>query len=426
MKRLVLRFFLLFLAFFAFVFPVKANEASDEAKAMEQKITIHLFASKTCPHCQDEKEFLLDYQEKNPNIKVNIYYIENRNNAKLLNLVARKLDTDARYVPFTIIANQAVSGFASADSTGQKIIELVDYTKEKNLIDLVSETVKKFQIIPEIEKLENLKEKKHNADKKTAEITSLSDLNLEDIYLPFIGSVSVKKLSLPVFTFVIAFLDGFNPCAMWTLLFLISLLLSMEDRKRMYLLGITFISVSGLVYFLFMTAWLNFFLFIGFIPIVRILIGLIALAAGSYYLRDFAINKEGACKTDFGGKKQKVFAKLKEITYRQQLILALIGISLLAFAVNLVELVCSAGLPAVYTKVLSMSNLATWQYYLYLVFYIFIFMLDDIFVFVVAMKTLQMVGLNSKYARYSHLIGGILMILIGLAMLLKPELLSFA
>ena len=124
-------------------------------------------------------------------------------------------------------------------------------------------------------------------------------------------------------------------------------------------------------------------------------------------------------------KKQKVFARLKAITQKEQLIFALIGIILLAFVVNLVELICSAGLPAIYTQILALTNLPSWQYYLYLIFYILIFMLDDLIIFFIAMTTLKAVGLNSKYSRFSQLIGGILMLLIGLLLIFKPEFLMF-
>ena len=98
---------------------------------------------------------------------------------------------------------------------------------------------------------------------------------------------------------------------------------------------------------------------------------------------------------------------------------------LLAFAVNLVELVCSAGLPAIYTQILALNNLSPLQHYGYLLFYILIFMLDDLIVFLIAMVTLKAVGIESKYARYSRLIGGILMLVIALLLLFKPEWLTF-
>ena len=120
-----------------------------------------------------------------------------------------------------------------------------------------------------------------------------------------------------------------------------------------------------------------------------------------------------------------MFSKLKKIIQEKHFLIALGGLIILAFAVNLVELICSAGLPAVYTQVLTLSNLSTWQYYSYLALYIFVFMLDDLFVFFAAMITLQFTGISGKYSRASHLIGGIVMLIIGILMIFKPELLMF-
>jgi hypothetical protein len=103
-----------------------------------------------------------------------------------------------------------------------------------------------------------------------------------------------------------------------------------------------------------------------------------------------------------------------------------LGIVLLAIVVNLVELICSAGIPAVYTQVLVLSNLPSWQYHAYLSLYILVFMLDDLFVFFVAMKTLQVTGLTGAYVRHAHAIGGAVLVVIGLMLLFKPEWLTFA
>jgi len=95
------------------------------------------------------------------------------------------------------------------------------------------------------------------------------------------------------------------------------------------------------------------------------------------------------------------------------------------FLVNLVELICSAGLPAVFTQVLALNELAKWQYYLYILLYIFFFMLDDLFVFSFAMITLQMTGITTKYVKYTRLIGGIILAIIGILILFRPDLLMF-
>jgi hypothetical protein len=180
-----------------------------------------------------------------------------------------------------------------------------------------------------------------------------------------------------------------------------------------------------LVHFLFLSVWLNLFLFLGFVVWVRILISAVALGAGGYYLRDYWVNNNSVCSVTGSEKRRRVFEKIRNITQKRQFVFALGGIILLAVAVNVVELICSAGLPAIFTKILSLSNLPVWQYDLYLLFYILIFMLDDLFVFFTAMSTLQVVGIQNKYSRFSHLVGGILMLIIGLLLLFKPEWLMF-
>lgn len=247
----------------------------------------------------------------------------------------------------------------------------------------------------------------------------------ETLKLPILGEIVTENLSLPLLSMVIGILDGFNPCAMWTLIFLISLLLGMKDRRRMWILGSAFIVTSAFVYFLFLSAWLNFFLLLGFVFWIRVVIGLVALGAGIYSLRDYHINKDGGCKVTGNENRKKTLDKLKNITHERKFIVALFGIIVLAFAVNLIELVCSAGLPAVYTQVLSLNDLPTLKYYSYILIYIFFFMIDDLFVFVIAMVTLHATGIQTKYARFSRLIGGILMFIIGILLLFKPELLMF-
>jgi len=213
---------------------------------------------------------------------------------------------------------------------------------------------------------------------------------------------------------------------MWVLLFLISLLIGMQDRKRMWILGGTFIFVSAFIYYLFMAAWLNVFLIIGYAAIVRYAIALAAITIGIYYLRRYLKNKDGGCETADYSKKQQIFEKAKSAVTKNHLAAAVLGIATLAIAVNILELLCSAGLPAIYTKVLSMTPMPKISYYLYLLGYVFFFMIDDLLVFIIAMVTFRAIGIESKYSRYSQLIGGLVMLALGLIMIINPGLLTFA
>lgn len=367
---------------------------------------IHLFWTVGCPHCEKEKVFLESLRDIYPGLEISHYEVtENKKNLDLLKKVGQEMGINISGVPVTIVGEQYFIGYLSDETTGRDIKKAVDCALENGCTDI----------------LQKLTTQKEGNDSKEKEVAAI----LEGIKIPIIGNIDTKNLSLPILTFVIALVDGFNPCAMWTLLFLISLLLGMQDKKRMWILGTAFIAASAFVYFLFLTAWLNLFIFLGFIPIIRFSIGLVALGAGGYYLYDFWTNKDGGCKVTGGEKRRKFFEKLKNVTQKKNFALALGGILVLAVAVNMVELICSAGLPAIYTSILTLSNLPKWQYYLYLIFYIAVFMADDLFIFFTAMITLQATGLQSKYARYSHLIGGILMAIIGILLIFKPEWLMF-
>jgi len=372
--------------------------------AKENEVALYFFWSKNCPHCAKEKVFLKNLVKKYPQLIIKDYETNSPENWELLIKAGKQFDIKTPgLVPFAAVGENYIIGYLDDETTGAEIEDAVKCAIKNRCEDLIASL------------LRDTKEKG-----KIAKPSIPKTLNL-----PFIGKIETRSFSLPALSITLGLLDGFNPCAMWTLLFLISLLLGMQDKKRMWLLGIAFIVTSAFVYFLIMAAWLNLFLLLGFIVWVRTTIGLIAIGAGIYYLRDYYLNKEGGCKAAKDEKRQKIFAKLKAVTQKEKFILALIGIIILAVAVNLVELICSAGLPAIFTSVLSLSNLPTWQYYGYLLLYIFFFMLDDLIVFFIAMITLKAIGIESKYARFSRLIGGIAILIIGALLIFKPELLMF-
>ncbi len=237
----------------------------------------------------------------------------------------------------------------------------------------------------------------------------------------------MRTVSLPLISILIGAVDGFNPCAMWVLLFLITMLFNMKDKKKMWILGITFLVTSALIYLLFMLAWLKVAVSFTSTKIIRLLIALVALIGGTINIRSYIKNKnkDDGCEVVDEKKRKKTIAKIKSIVSEKSFILAMIGIITLAISVNFIELACSAGLPLIFTQILALNDLNGFQYGFYMFLYILFFLLDDIIIFVIAMLTLNIKGISSKYGKYSHLIGGIIMVLIGLLMIFKPEWLMF-
>ncbi len=251
---------------------------------------------------------------------------------------------------------------------------------------------------------------------------------IEEKYeVPILGKIKAKEVSLPILAFVLGLVDGFNPCAMWILVFLISMLFGMKDRKKMWILGSTFILTSGIIYLLFMISWLNLAIFLTSIKLIRLLIAIFSIIFGMYNIYRYvdSIGKDDGCDVTDKEDRKKIIKRIKKITSNQKFILSIIGIIALAASVNILELLCSLGLPVVFTNILAINKLNILEYSIYLFIYILFFLIDDIIVFVIAMMSMKIKGISNKYTKYSHLIGGIIMLLLGILMALKPEWLMF-
>lgn len=422
------------------VLGIKNTYASD-------KINMYLFWGEGCPHCQKEKDFLQDLVKNSDDLVLYDYEVYKSYDGRTkLQVAEEKLNMNVGGVPFLVIGNQHIIGFLSPETTGQEIIRIIEEYRKSGCYDILNFEKDSEEIPISTENTSNIKESSDSVVEDNNENLPENNNSQMDIgetsenetveqcepgesvskpALPKFANIDLEKLSLPALTIVLGFLDGFNPCAMWVLLFLISLLIGVQDKKKMWILGIAFIVSSASVYMLFMVAWLNLFMFVGYIVWIRFFIAGIALLGGYSSLKKFLSKDSSGCDVVGDEKRRNVFEKLGKITSNKSLWVSIFGIAALAFAVNLVELVCSAGLPAVYTQVLVLNNLGKVQYYLYILLYILFFMFDDLFVFFVAMKTLQMTGITTKYVKWSRLIGGILMVAIGLLLLFRPEILMF-
>lgn len=388
-------------------------------------LDIYQFWGEGCPHCAKEAK-LLDFLEgKYPDLKVHRYEVNRQEiNARFLAEAAKRLGVTVGGVPFLVIGDKPFVGYSEAVSPAA-IENRIQECLKGDCPDTLAPLLLKKPAQSSGDAAHASTSTGPGAVSSTAGATPGSSVSDRLVTVPVFGQVDARAISLPVLTVVMGLLDGFNPCAMWTLLFLISLLLGMGDRKRMWALGTAFILASGAVYFMFMAAWLNLVLFLGLVMWVRLAIGGVALVGGGYSLKEFFTNKEMTCKVGDTQQRQAIFKRIRGYVGQSSLWLALGGIILLAFMVNLIELVCSAGLPAVYTQVLALNGLPRWQYYLYILSYIVFFMLDDLLVFAIAMATLQMTALGTKYARISRLVGGLVMVAIGLLLIFKPEWLTF-
>ncbi|WP_334078871.1 glutaredoxin family protein [Microbulbifer sp. M83] len=352
---------------------------ADQAKAEQ---VLEVFVRDGCPHCAAAKEYLPQFAHEHPGLRI----------------VYRSLDSDPRAaedlarhsrragawppgVPTFVIEDRVLVGFASPGVTGPQLTELV---------------------------------KRGAATPGKTEAAGP-------------GGLDVADLGLPLFTIALGLIDGFNPCAMWVLLVLLSILVRLQDRRRMALIAGTFVLVSGAVYYMFMAAWLNLFLLVGVSALLRWLLGGVALAIGALNLRDF-FRSGDQCGRDYmlsipESAKPGLYERLRRVLRADSLAASLVGVALLAILVNFIELLCTAGLPAIYTAVLSRQELGAGAYYAYLGLYILAYIADDLLMVSIAVIALGSRRLTDRAGRWLKFTSGLVMLVLGVILVLFPQLL---
>jgi hypothetical protein len=243
----------------------------------------------------------------------------------------------------------------------------------------------------------------------------------EVVDVPWLGRLDPRQLGMPLFTIAIGLVDGFNPCAMWVLLLLLSILVNLQDRIRILAIAGTFVLVSGVAYFAFMAAWLNVFEWIGMLRPVQLTLGTLAIVIGLVHVKDFFAFKRGPSLSIPESAKPGIYARIRRIVTAENLPAAIGAAFVLAVLVNLVELLCTAGLPALYTSILTQRGYSTAARYGYLALYIAAYMFDDALMVAGVVLSLSRFKLQENGGRWLKLVSGAVILALGLAMLFKPE-----
>lgn len=346
------------------------------ASAQPGNAVLEVFVRDGCPRCADAKEYLPGFAADRPELTIVLRSVDHDPGAR------EDLIRHSRFagiwppgVPTFMFEGRILVGFDNPQATGPRLALLID-----------------------------------NIGPPAANVES-----------GLFGTLSVERLGLPLFTLALGLLDGFNPCAMWVLLFLLSLLVHLQDRKRMALIAATFVVVSGAVYYAFMAAWLNVFLLVGLstplrwgMASVALLIGLINVGeslrpGGSYSLAIPAKAKPG------------LYARMRAVLRAERLVPALAGVAVLAVVVNFVELLCTAGIPAIYTAVLVQQELSPAAHYGYLGLYILGYVADDSLMVASAVIAMSSRKLSERSGRWLKRLSGAVMFALGAVMLLRPE-----
>lgn len=349
----------------------------------DEKVNIYLFYSKICPHCQKEEKYFETLKEKYQD-KINIYtyeVTENKTNNEIMKSLKKELKENSQGVPFTIIGSKTFLGY------------------DESLNERIENTIESY------------------LDENTKTNNTYT--------IPILGKIEAKNASIVLIAIILGFIDGFNPCAMWILLLLINMCISIKDKKKMLIVCLTFIITSGIIYFLSMLG-IGFILDLTTISYIRNIIAILAIILGIYNLYTYLkTRKQTGCHVVKKEKRKTIITKINNILNNKNTLLMFGGTIILATSVSLVEMACSLGFPTIFLELLSINNIHSFLKVTYLLIYILFYLIDDIIVLFLSIKAFETKGISTKYNKYVHLIGGLIMILMGVLLIFKPEWIMF-
>ena len=413
----------------------------------EPIVTLWFFWSKSCPHCQHAHPFIVDLPNQLPWLELKALELNTApENTELYMNLASSIGEQAMYVPAFIYCGHMEAGYDDHDTTGAALKEDLEACYERAVQELAAanpadEPLDATATITDSEAITTAPAAGDSAAAEADVASPGGDTAAETIAaepvaagndtqraqtinVPLVGTISVGSLSLPALTLLIAAVDSINPCAIFVLMFLLSLMVHAQSRTRMLIIGIVFVFFSGLIYFIFMAAWLNVFMWIGEIQLITVIAGLVAMAIAIINIKDFFFYKQGVSLSIPDSAKPGLYARTRNLVQAGSLGAMVVSTALLAIAANSYELLCTAGFPMVYTRILTMSDLSTAAYYAYLVAYNVIYVIPLLVIVIAFSLFLGSRKLGEAEGRALKLVSGMMMLMLGFVLVFAPSALN--
>jgi cytochrome c biogenesis protein CcdA len=381
-------------------------------------VPVYYFWGDGCPVCARQDIFLRDLKERFPEVEVRSFEVWfDADNQVLFRAMASAYGTEARAVPTTFVSDNVWVGFNAA--IGEDIIRRVEFCREFDCPDpadrLPAEWAERLGRAPP-------------ADEPLAIAPPAPGPTVSEVLtIPLLGQINLADQSLVVMTSLIAFIDGFNPCSLWVLSMLLAMVINSgaQKRRKVLVVGLTFLTVATLVYGLFMIGLVNVFAYVGFLGWIQAAVAFLALAFAAINIKDYFFFKEGVSLTISDQHKPGIFRGMRRIMQSDRSLFATMGATAaLALGVTLVELPCTAGFPMIWSAIVARHEVGLQGFLLLLGLYLLIFLLDELFVFGTVVVTLKASRFEESHGRVLKLIGGMIMLALALMLLIEPELMN--
>lgn len=373
------------------------------------RVPVYFFWGDGCPHCAAAKPYLAELEKQYPNMELRAYevwYV--KENQDLFTKMAAGYGFEPQGVPTIMIGDQYWVGYS--DTVAKEIENAIKECTQNGCLD------HGVGIIPGVET---------DQPQTIAPAASTVSAMPATIQIPLLGTVDLNAQSIWVSTALIALVDGFNPCSIWVLTMLLAVTLHTGSRKKVFAIGLIFLTVTAAVYGLFITGLFTVFSVVNYLGWIQLIVSLVALFFAIVNIKDYFWYKEGISFTISDQKKPGIYQKMRNVINASQSFWGLAGATvILSAGVSLVEFSCTAGFPMVWTNLLIAQNVTVITFVLLLLLYLIIYQLDELVIFSSAVLTLKASKLEEKHGRMLKLVSGMLMLALALVMLFKPAVMN--
>lgn len=374
---------------------------------------VMLFWGEGCPHCALAKPFLegLAADERVTLRSFEVYGDEG--NRRIFAAAGRSFGFEPGSVPTILVGDEVYIGFS--DVVARRVEARVAACLERGCPD-------PWQRVAEAAGLSRAPSEAAGVPPAGRTGAALTPTELEPLTLPLIGPVALAGRSELATTALIAFIDGFNPCSLWVLSLLLAVVINTRSRRKVLLVGTTFLVVAAAVYALLLAGLVNLLALVAVLPWVRVGVALIALAFALVNLKDYAWWGRGPSLSIPEASKPGIYRGIRGVMARERSTVAMLGATAaMAAGVTLFELPCTVGFPMVWANLMAQWKPSAAAFGGLLFVYLVVFLIDELALFAAALVTLRATRLEERQGRLLKLVGGMVMLFLAAVMILEPD-----
>jgi len=365
-----------------------ALSPSSTPPAHAEEPDVVVFWAEGCPYCEVELAFLDELSTEFPNLTVARYEVKHdESNRRLFVETMAALGLEATGVPTTVMGARVWVGF---DAERAEDIHRAVAALSRDDVEATTELV----------------------DRSIIEV-------------PLIGPIDVASHSLLASTAIIALVDGFNPCSLWVLSILLALVLNTRSRRRVLMVGLTFLAVTATLYGVYIVGFYSVLSYIGYVDWIRIGVAVLALAFGLLNVKDYFAFRRGPSLTIADEKKPEIYRRMRALAVPDRpLVSVLGGTALLAVGVSLIETPCTAGFPVLWADLMAQSGVGSAGAGLLFGVYMLVFLVDELLVLAAAVIAMRVTKVTERHGRLLKLVGGMVMLTLAGVLVVAPELME--